>query len=154
MDHLALVTGLQVPEDGGVVEESQVDHVLTLFKLGWIDSSNFLDAVVELLVGNRNNTLCLEVRVFCTNGGDLWTRLEEALPEPARLRAGNPDRLLWIINLLLVISPRLYIGPEELRGVWIHLTLDQLHMTRHRYWKPRRLVKNIEGKFANKYQFL
>ena len=32
MDHLGLVAGLQVPEDGGVVEESQVDHVLALLK--------------------------------------------------------------------------------------------------------------------------
>ena len=28
VDHLGLVARLQVPEDGGVVEESQVDHVL------------------------------------------------------------------------------------------------------------------------------
>merc|ERR1719195_2183612 len=37
MDHLGLVTGLQVPEDGGVVEEGQVDHVLALLKLGRVD---------------------------------------------------------------------------------------------------------------------
>ena len=32
VDHLGLVAGLQVPEDGGVVEESQVDHVLALLE--------------------------------------------------------------------------------------------------------------------------
>ena len=34
VDHLGLVSGLQIPEDGRVVEEGQVDHVLTLLKLG------------------------------------------------------------------------------------------------------------------------
>ena len=29
MDHLGLVAGLQVPEDGGVVEEGQLDNVLS-----------------------------------------------------------------------------------------------------------------------------
>ena len=38
VDHLGLVTGLQVPKDGRVVEESQVDHVLALLELGWFES--------------------------------------------------------------------------------------------------------------------
>ena len=33
VDHLGLVSGLQIPEDGRVVEEGQVDHVFTLLKL-------------------------------------------------------------------------------------------------------------------------
>ena len=33
VDHLGLVSGLQIPEDRRVVEEGQVDHVLTLLKL-------------------------------------------------------------------------------------------------------------------------
>ena len=33
MDQLGLVTSLQVPEDGSVIEIGQVDHVLALFKL-------------------------------------------------------------------------------------------------------------------------
>ena len=33
VNHLGLVAGLQVPEDRGVVEEGQVDHVLALLKL-------------------------------------------------------------------------------------------------------------------------
>ena len=37
VDHLGLVTGLQVPEDGGVIEVGQVDHVLALLKLRRVD---------------------------------------------------------------------------------------------------------------------
>ena len=33
VDHLGLVSGLQIPEDGSIVKEGQVDHVLTLLKL-------------------------------------------------------------------------------------------------------------------------
>ena len=50
MDHLGLVAGLQVPEDGGVVEESQVDHVLALLELGRVDPSHLCLLVGELLV--------------------------------------------------------------------------------------------------------
>ena len=32
MDHLGLVSGLQIPKDRRVVEESQVDHVLALLE--------------------------------------------------------------------------------------------------------------------------
>ena len=42
MDHLSLVAGLQVPEDGGVVEVSQVDHVLALLELGRVDLAQLL----------------------------------------------------------------------------------------------------------------
>ena len=37
MDHLGLVAGLQVPEDRGIVEVGQVDHVLALLKLRRVD---------------------------------------------------------------------------------------------------------------------
>ena len=40
VDHLSLVAGLQVPEDGGIVEEGQVDHVLALLKLWGVDTTN------------------------------------------------------------------------------------------------------------------
>ena len=40
MDHLALVSSLQVPEDRCVVEEGQVDHVLALLKLWGVDTTN------------------------------------------------------------------------------------------------------------------
>ena len=41
VDHLRLVSGLQVPEHGGIVEEGQVHHVLALLKLGWVNSTHF-----------------------------------------------------------------------------------------------------------------
>ena len=50
MDHLGLVAGLQVPEDGRVVEESQVDHVLALLELGRVDPAHLRLLVRELLV--------------------------------------------------------------------------------------------------------
>ena len=40
MDQFSLITGLQVPEDGGVVEVGQIDHVLALLKLGGVDTTN------------------------------------------------------------------------------------------------------------------
>ena len=57
MDHLGLVAGLQVPEDGGVVEEGQVDHVLALLELRRVDSTHVGGLEVELLVGNRHDHL-------------------------------------------------------------------------------------------------
>ena len=50
MDHLRLVTGLQVPEDRGVVEEGQVDHVLALLELGRIHPAYLTSLQGELLV--------------------------------------------------------------------------------------------------------
>ena len=40
VDHLRLVARLQVPEDGGIVEEGQVDHVLALLEFGRVDATN------------------------------------------------------------------------------------------------------------------
>ena len=42
VDQLGLEADLQVVKDRGVVQVSQVGHVLALFKLGWIDLANFL----------------------------------------------------------------------------------------------------------------
>ena len=50
VDHLGLVACLQVPEDGGIVEEGQVDHVLALLKLGRVHSSNLTGFQGELLM--------------------------------------------------------------------------------------------------------
>merc|ERR1712073_271055 len=50
MDHLGLVTGLQVPEDRSVIEEGQVDHVLDLLELGRVDLAHLGRLVGELLV--------------------------------------------------------------------------------------------------------
>ena len=40
VDHLGLVSGLQIPKDRRVVEEGQVDHVLALLKLWGVDTTN------------------------------------------------------------------------------------------------------------------
>ena len=40
VDHLGLVSCLQVPEDRCVIEEGQVDHVLALLKLWGVDTTN------------------------------------------------------------------------------------------------------------------
>ena len=50
MDHLRLVTGLQIPEYRGVIEEGQVDHVLNLLELWRIDLAHLNSLVGELLV--------------------------------------------------------------------------------------------------------
>ena len=42
VDQLGLVASLQVPEDGGLVEEGQVSHVLALLKLRRIDLAEIL----------------------------------------------------------------------------------------------------------------
>ena len=64
MDHLGLVAGLQVPEDGGVVEEGQVDHVLALLELRRVDPAHLRLLVRELLVtdslGSSVNRSCLQ----------------------------------------------------------------------------------------------
>merc|ERR1719450_636412 len=57
VDKLALVAGLQVPEDGGVIEEGQVDHVLNLLELGWVDLADLCCLEGELLVHDRDETL-------------------------------------------------------------------------------------------------
>ena len=50
VDHLCLISGLQVPEDGGIVEESQVDHVLALLKLWRVHTAHVRGLQVELFV--------------------------------------------------------------------------------------------------------
>ena len=42
VDKLGLVPGFQVVEDGGVIEEGQVGHVVTLLKLGRVDRPTLL----------------------------------------------------------------------------------------------------------------
>merc|ERR1712004_964100 len=50
VDQLRLVPGLQVPEDGGIVEVGQVDHVLALLELGRVDTTDLSSLEGELLV--------------------------------------------------------------------------------------------------------
>merc|ERR1712061_752867 len=56
MDQLALVAGLQIPEDRSIIEEGQVDHILALLKLGRVDLANLSALEGELLVTNRDDT--------------------------------------------------------------------------------------------------
>ena len=57
VDKLGLVASLQVPEDGGVIEEGQVDHVLNLLKLGRVDLADLSTLEGELLVSDRDEAL-------------------------------------------------------------------------------------------------
>ena len=57
MDHLGLVAGLQIPEDRCIIEKGQVDHVLTLLKLGRIDLAHLRALVGELLMAHSYHTL-------------------------------------------------------------------------------------------------
>ena len=70
MDHLGLVASLQVPEDGGVIEEGQVDHVLALLKLGRVDPANFSLLVDELLMADCDSQLDGEIGVLSTDVGN------------------------------------------------------------------------------------
>jgi hypothetical protein len=123
MDHLSLVSSLQVPEDRSVIEESQVDHVLNLLELGWIDFSNFSTLVGELLVTNSNNTLGSWVFIV--------SRLKKTFSVSSSLGVWDPDRLLGIIRLGLVSSLHLDGWEQEFSGIWVHSTLHQLDMARH-----------------------
>jgi hypothetical protein len=58
MNHLGLVASLQVPEDRSIIKESEIDHVLTLLKLGRVNLPNFRGLMGELLMRHCHNTLC------------------------------------------------------------------------------------------------
>ena len=118
VNHLGLVAGLQVPEDGGVIEEGQVDHVLNLLELGWVDLADLSCLEGELLVHDRDETLA---------GGVLQVSgLYQTLSVTSSFRTRNPDRLLWMIRFVLVIPLHLDRGQQELGGVRVDLTLHEL----------------------------
>merc|ERR1719270_1179328 len=123
VDKLGLVTGLQVPEDGSIIEEGQVDHVLDFLKLWRIDLANLSSLVGELLMSDTNNTF---------GGGVLnVSRLQKTLSVSTSLGIRNPNRLLGIIGFLLVSSLHVKGREQELSGIWVHSTLDQFDMARH-----------------------
>merc|ERR1719443_178559 len=123
VDKLGLVTGLQIPEDRSIIEEGQVDHVLDLLELRRIDLATLSSLVGELLMSDTNNTL----------GGRILdvTRLQKTLSVSSSFGIRNPDGLLGIIGLLLISSLHVQGRKQELSGVWVHSTLDQLDMARH-----------------------
>merc|ERR1719365_249115 len=124
VDQFGLVTGLQVPEDRGIIKEGQVDHVLALLKLGRVDLSNFSCLVSELLMTNSNNTLAGRILNI--------SRFKKTLTVSRGLGIRDPDRLLGIIRLLLVSSLHFNRREQKLRWVRVRLTsLCKLDMTRH-----------------------
>jgi hypothetical protein len=112
MDQLALVAGLQIPEDRSVIEEGQVDHVLALLKLGWIDFANLSALEGELLVTNRDDTFASWVL-------QIGFIFEETLTISMSLGVGDPDGLLGIVRLLLVSPLDFQAGNQKLGGIWL-----------------------------------
>ena len=130
MDHLGLVASLQVPEDGGVVEEGQVDHVLALLELGRVDATDLSSLEGELLVTNGNDHLGGKICTFGTKRGNV-ARLKKTLLVDVGLGVHDPDGLLGVVGLVLVLLLHVHGGPKELRGVGVHGALHQLDMAGH-----------------------
>ena len=139
MDHLGLVAGLQVPEDGGVVEEGQVDHVLALLELRRVDPAHVGGLEVELLVSNRHNHLDTgsKLEMKCHDylfGGILQVDVssdEETLLVAMGLLVLDPDGGLGVVGLLLVGPLHVQAGEQELGGVGVDRALDKLDVARH-----------------------
>merc|ERR1719266_2414346 len=124
VDHLALVAGLQVPEDASIVEEGQVDHVLALLELGRVDLAHLSPLQSELLVSHGHLALAAGILQV--------SRLQDTLAVAAGLGVRDPDRLLGIVGLALVGPLDLQGGQKELGGVGVHRPgLGQLDMARH-----------------------
>ena len=110
MDHLGLVASLQVPEDRSIIEEGQVDHVLALLKLGRVDATNLASLQGELLVADGDGHLHGEVSAFRSECANL-ARLEETLLVAVGFGIHDPDRLLGVVNLCLVLLLHIQGGP-------------------------------------------
>merc|ERR1719412_287017 len=123
VDKLGLVASLQVPEDGGVIEEGQVDHVLHLLELGRVDLAHLGSLEGELLVSHSDDTLA---------GGILQVSgLQDTLLVAVGLLIRDPHGLLGVVGFLLVSSLHLQRGQQELGGVGVHPPLHQLDMAGH-----------------------
>merc|ERR1719494_880230 len=110
VDQLGLVPGLQVPEDGGVVEVGQVDHVLALLELGRVDTTNLASLEGELLVANSDSHLDAEVGALHAKLGDV-ARLKKTLLVAVGLGIHDPDGSLGIVGLGLVLLLHVHGGP-------------------------------------------
>ena len=130
MDHLGLVASLQVPEDGGVVEEGQVDHVLALLELGRVDATDLSSLEGELLVTNGNDHLGGKICTFGTKRGNV-ARLKKTLLVDVGLGVHDPDGLLGVVHLGLILPLHLDGWEEVLRWVGVNRTLDELDMAGH-----------------------
>merc|ERR1712128_236597 len=110
VDQLGLVTGLQVPEDRSVVEVGQVDHVLALLELRGVDPTDLASLQGELLVTDGDDHLHGQVSVLRSEVCNL-ARLEETLLVAVGLGIHDPDRLLGVVNLRLVLLLHVQGGP-------------------------------------------
>ena len=102
VDKFSLVSGLQVVEDRGLVEVSEVGHILTLLELGRV---NLLDL------------FSLEHFLIMTDGHLGFTtvlRLQQTLHKPS-ISVRDPVGLLGIVGLGHVFSLHLE-GEEEVGG--------------------------------------
>ena len=84
----------------------------------------------EFLVTNGNSHLHAEISAFRSECADV-TRLEETLLVAVGLGIHDPDGLLGVVNLRLVLLLHLHGWPQELRGIGIHGALDELDMAGH-----------------------
>ena len=84
----------------------------------------------EFLVTNGNSHLHAEVSAFHAELANL-ARLKETLLVAVGLGIHDPDGLLGVIRLVLVLLLHVHRGPEELRGVGVHGALHQLDMAGH-----------------------
>merc|ERR1711963_780420 len=110
VDQLGLVPGLQVPEDGGVVEVGQVDHVLALLELGRVDAANLTSLESELLVRHSNGHLDVDVSALHAKLGDV-AGLKKTLLVAVGLGVLDPDGGLGIVGLGLVLLLHVHGGP-------------------------------------------
>merc|ERR1719403_543356 len=110
VDQLGLVAGLQVPEDGGVVEVGQVDHVLALLELGRVDTANLASLEGELLVRHGDGHLDAEVGALHAKLGDV-AGLKKTLLVAVGLGVLDPDGGLGIVRLGLVLLLHVHGGP-------------------------------------------
>ena len=141
MDHLSLVAGLQVPEDRCIVEEGQVDHVLALLEFGRVNSTNLsrlkpegiqVDPessarfnLRELLVTDSNDHLSGEICALSAKGGNI-ARFKKTLFVDVGLGVHDPDRLLGVINLCLILPLHLDGGQEVFCWVGVDLEVTKL----------------------------
>merc|ERR1711899_31185 len=110
VDQLGLVPGLQVPEHGGVVEVSQVDHVLALLELGRVDTADLSSLEGELLVTHSDGHLDVDVSALHSQVSDV-SGLQNTLLVAVGLGVHDPDGGLGVVGLGLVLLLHVHGGP-------------------------------------------
>ena len=131
MDHLRGIASLQVPEDGSVVEEGQVDHVLALLKLRRVHPANLFLHMSHLFVANRNGELGREIRVFGADGSNFCSFEEQTLSVAAGLGVRNPNGLFWFVRLVLIFLLHVDGREKILAGVGVNRSFHKLDVPGH-----------------------